>query len=115
MALFFIAFLLSSVVVGVSRVSGNRPLFSVGDSENIGITMNLYDMDDPYNDAICNEAMDAFEEAQRGAGFKFDLIPHTGKRARKLESSTRLHHPPQRYRRFGFDSVSVSSITVSHQ
>ena len=70
--------------------------------------MNLYDVDDPYDNAICNKAMDAFEEAQRGAGFKFDLIPHTDKRARKLESSTRLYHSSQRYQRFGFDSVSQS-------
>ena len=70
--------------------------------------MNLYDMDDPYDDAIWNEAMDAFEEAQCGAGFKFDLIPHTDKRARKLESSTCLHNSSQCYQRFGFDSVSQS-------
>lgn len=45
-------------------------------------------MDDPY--AICNEATDDFEEAQRGAGFKFNSIPQTDKRTRKFEVHQRI-------------------------
>ena len=55
---------------------------------NICITVDLYNMDDPY--AICNEATDDFEEAQPGAGFKLNSIPHTTKRKSKLPSLTSL-------------------------
>ena len=35
-------------------------------------------------DRLCNEAMDRFEDEQQGGGFKFDLYPHSDKRAKKF-------------------------------
>ena len=35
-------------------------------------------------DRLCNEAMDRFEDKQKGDRFQFELYPHSDKRAKKF-------------------------------